>query len=292
MQRDSYDTWWEETRYLRPLCLMRMHCIFHIRGAALNALADLELGGPSHRDTSPLELCTKLRMRDFRTVQNRLFIYGPEGGTCLHPPRSPLHFYHNLQTPPMTSVTTTAVHKETPLRKRLHVLERTQLSTLNLRSPESKAPPLLDTKLTNDDVVDSHFAEYAESPSDLSDDELSPGGVEAHHASEEGRQKPKRPTLDTGDHGHHHHSSMKHSPMSPTSRAWYEFDLAVVVALVSPIGNWLTGTDHVKNILLIVLLIFYLHQIIESERLHYSPRCIDLTTYFSSLVTLPKIPTS
>ncbi|PPR08285.1 hypothetical protein CVT24_001127 [Panaeolus cyanescens] len=55
------------------------------------------------------------------------------------------------------------------------------------------------------------------------------------------------------------------SPMSPTSRAWYEFDLAVVVALVSPIGNWLTGGDHIKNLLLIVLLIFYLHQIIEGE---------------------------
>ena len=51
--------------------------------------------------------------------------------------------------------------------------------------------------------------------------------------------------------------------MSLTTRAWYEFDLAVVVALVSPVGNWLTGGDHVKDILLIVLLIFYLHQIIE-----------------------------
>lgn len=162
-----------------------------------------------------------------------------------------------------TATTTTAVQQETPLRKRLRVLERTQSSNLNLRSAESKVPPLPDTKLTQDDVADSRFAEY-ESPSDSSDDELSPGGVEGHHASPEERQKPKRPTIDTGDHGHRY-SAMKHSPTSPTSRAWYEFDLAVVVALVSPIGNWLTGTDHVKNILLIVLLIFYLHQIIESK---------------------------
>ncbi|KAG1873821.1 hypothetical protein F4604DRAFT_756501 [Suillus subluteus] len=47
------------------------------------------------------------------------------------------------------------------------------------------------------------------------------------------------------------------------SKGWYEFDLSVILALVSPIGNWLTGGDHVKNILLILLLIFYLHQIIE-----------------------------
>ena len=177
----------------------------------------------------------------------------------------------------MTTVTTTAVQQGTPLRKRLRVLERTQSSTLNFRSTGSKAPPSPDTKLTQDDVVGSHFAEYDESPSDLSDDELSPGGVEAHHASPEGRQKPKRPTIDTGDHGR---SPMKQSPMSPTSRAWYEFDLAVVVALVSPIGNWLTGTDHVKNILLIVLLIFYLHQIIESKQLHDTPHCLYLTNFF------------
>lgn len=48
-----------------------------------------------------------------------------------------------------------------------------------------------------------------------------------------------------------------------SERAWYEFDLSVVLALLSPIANWLTGSDHVKNILLILLLVFYLHQIIE-----------------------------
>ena len=50
-----------------------------------------------------------------------------------------------------------------------------------------------------------------------------------------------------------------------TSKGWYEFDLSVTIALVSPIGNWLTGGDHVKNLLLILLLIFYLHQIIEGK---------------------------
>ena len=41
------------------------------------------------------------------------------------------------------------------------------------------------------------------------------------------------------------------------------YDLSIVVALVSPIGNWLTGGDHVKNVLLMLLLIFYLHQVVE-----------------------------
>lgn len=59
-------------------------------------------------------------------------------------------------------------------------------------------------------------------------------------------------------------SSERHSGVElESSKGWYEFDLSVILALVSPIGNWLTGGDHVKNILLVLLLIFYLHQIIE-----------------------------
>ncbi|KAG8215489.1 hypothetical protein J3R82DRAFT_9122 [Butyriboletus roseoflavus] len=52
-------------------------------------------------------------------------------------------------------------------------------------------------------------------------------------------------------------------PDAVNERAWYEFDLSVVLALLSPIANWLTGSDYVKNILLIFLLVFYLHQLIE-----------------------------
>lgn len=60
------------------------------------------------------------------------------------------------------------------------------------------------------------------------------------------------------------------SPLAPgASKAWYEFDLAVIIALASPIGNWLTGGDHVKKLVLITLVVYYLHQIIESE-LHRS----------------------
>ncbi|KAH8813722.1 hypothetical protein DL96DRAFT_1472548 [Flagelloscypha sp. PMI_526] len=46
-------------------------------------------------------------------------------------------------------------------------------------------------------------------------------------------------------------------------KSWYQFDLIVLAALVSPLGHLLTGGDHVKNLLFIVLLIYYLHQVIE-----------------------------
>ncbi|KAH9943668.1 hypothetical protein B0H21DRAFT_748473 [Amylocystis lapponica] len=47
------------------------------------------------------------------------------------------------------------------------------------------------------------------------------------------------------------------------SSSWADLDLSIIVAFVSPIGNWLTGGDHIKNLFLIILLIFYLHQLIE-----------------------------
>lgn len=57
--------------------------------------------------------------------------------------------------------------------------------------------------------------------------------------------------------------------------SWADLDLSVVVALVSPIGQWLTGGDHIKNLFLIVLLIFYLHQLIQGTDLFF----IYLTLY-------------
>ncbi|KAF6749966.1 hypothetical protein DFP72DRAFT_912143 [Ephemerocybe angulata] len=82
--------------------------------------------------------------------------------------------------------------------------------------------------------------------------------------TERARAPPARPTVDTSfSRSPWSNFASGRSPMSPNSQSWYEFDLAVVVALVSPVGNWLTGGDHIKNLLLVVLLIFYLHQIIE-----------------------------
>ncbi|THG97326.1 hypothetical protein EW145_g7637 [Phellinidium pouzarii] len=52
-----------------------------------------------------------------------------------------------------------------------------------------------------------------------------------------------------------------HKPKSGSS--WLGYDLSIIVALVSPIGNLLTGSDHIKNILLLLLLIYYLHQLVE-----------------------------
>lgn len=59
----------------------------------------------------------------------------------------------------------------------------------------------------------------------------------------------------------------------PSTSSWTDLDLSVVVALVAPVGNWLTGNDHLKNLFLILLLIVYLHQVIQVPwELYHSAR--------------------
>ncbi|THH17675.1 hypothetical protein EW146_g3175 [Bondarzewia mesenterica] len=59
----------------------------------------------------------------------------------------------------------------------------------------------------------------------------------------------------------------------PSTSSWTDLDLSVVVALVAPVGNWLTGNDHIKNLFLVLLLIVYLHQVIQVPwELYHSAR--------------------
>lgn len=86
--------------------------------------------------------------------------------------------------------------------------------------------------------------------------------------------------------GHDRPSKEKHE-----NRSWYDLDLSLIVALVSPIGNWLTGSDHVKNLFLILLLIFYLHQLIESTLILPVLSYFRLTVFDSALAALSCLTT-
>ncbi|KAK7030040.1 hypothetical protein R3P38DRAFT_3353840 [Favolaschia claudopus] len=52
----------------------------------------------------------------------------------------------------------------------------------------------------------------------------------------------------------------EHGPPRPG----YKLSLPIVFALAPPIGNWLTGGYHLRDLVLLLLLIFYLHQLIEA----------------------------
>jgi hypothetical protein len=166
---------------------------------------------------------------------------------------------------------TSAVSTSQPLRRRMNILGATHSThalrlntTGSLTSSDSKGLSEISINEPQlspiDDKGASSPSDYG-TGSDLSDHEHDDSRAEVPD-NPRAKGSPKRPHIDTSN-LQPHKDRARPSPMSPNSRAWYEFDLAVVVALVSPIGNWLTGGDHVKNLLLIILLIFYLHQIIE-----------------------------
>ena len=46
------------------------------------------------------------------------------------------------------------------------------------------------------------------------------------------------------------------------SASWMEVDPSIALALAVPLGSWLTGGDHLKNLFLALLLVVYLHQLI------------------------------
>ena len=171
----------------------------------------------------------------------------------------------------MATASTSTTLQEAPasLRKRSRILQKAHSTKQTAGSPDSNGIAIPDTKAKRaDKAVSPESPTVYESPEEVSDYDEEQSEAEEMYEQEQASKPHRRPTLNTA--GLERRSSQDPELMSPTSRAWYEFDLAVVVALVSPIGNWLTGGDHVKNLLLIVLLIYYLHQIIEGKPM-YAP---------------------
>ncbi|KAJ7787545.1 hypothetical protein B0H14DRAFT_3892996 [Mycena olivaceomarginata] len=75
----------------------------------------------------------------------------------------------------------------------------------------------------------------------------------AHH-EEDAREEEEEEDEDEDEEDYHD---------TPAPHPWYKPSVPVLLALAPPIGNWLTGGDHVKDLLLLLLLVFYLHQIVE-----------------------------
>ncbi|KAJ7438049.1 hypothetical protein FB451DRAFT_1416487 [Mycena latifolia] len=64
----------------------------------------------------------------------------------------------------------------------------------------------------------------------------------------------------------------------------------VLLALAPPVGNWLTGGDHLKDALLLLLLVFYLHQLIEGVSFTFNSILIlmDIGTQCPGASTTPR----
>jgi hypothetical protein len=65
------------------------------------------------------------------------------------------------------------------------------------------------------------------------------------------------------DHIPHESESDARRPPRHQKRAWYELDTSILLALLAPVAIWLSGGDHLQNLVLLVVLVLYLHQLIE-----------------------------
>ncbi|KAL0569870.1 hypothetical protein V5O48_012089 [Marasmius crinis-equi] len=160
----------------------------------------------------------------------------------------------------MPNIEPVALQAQSTLRRRMHVLENAH-KTSSEQEPRRRNPTE-ETVLSHTDYESASASEDSSDEQPAQDEDIPE--IEGNSDDEsDGAQEDEqyRPALQDRTNSGSRSSVPSYS--LPRDRSWYEFDLTVVAALVSPIGNWLTGGDHVKNVILVLLLLFYLHQIIE-----------------------------
>ncbi|KAJ7818836.1 hypothetical protein B0H14DRAFT_3876867 [Mycena olivaceomarginata] len=160
-------------------------------------------------------------------------------------PRGPRVFASSARAPPVSN----------PLRRRMHLLERAA----------SRSFTTAESSTRNGDVEDDEDefelgsegeGDNAQSPptsfeAEYDDEEAGSGAWTAARHEGDGREEEEDEDEDEDGGEEHYHGT-------PTPHLWYKPSVPVLIALAPPIGNWLTGGDHVKDL----LLVFYL-QIIE-----------------------------
>lgn len=151
---------------------------------------------------------------------------------------------------PSARTTSLDTRKHVMTRQRAHILERAaQLSSSTCRITTKK-----------DDGERRRISQTTEdlSPSYASVEEnRSESSMEAAAGASD--EESVYSALEEQSECHTNERLVEKSP----SRAWYEFDWVVLAALVAPACQWLTGGDYIKNLVMLVLLVYYLHQIIE-----------------------------
>ena len=107
---------------------------------------------------------------------------------------------------------------------------------------------------------------------DLADGTLSGsmgGGEGKSKQQEEGSYRQREKEADTGL-----DSQFNASPVRPfdepnthpsSSSGWRELDISVVISILTPLLSWAFGREYMKNVLVAIFLVYYLHQLIEGS---------------------------
>lgn len=131
-------------------------------------------------------------------------------------------------------------------------------------SPRDRIHPPEDPKLSPQ--YSFRYLDDTLSPSSTDDD---PSDMSADESSQEPTgsttaPSPKGRTADELDVGN------EFSTGPPRSSSWADLDISIIVAVIAPLVNWLTGSDQIKNLFLILFLIVYLHQLVQGKLCHNS----------------------
>ncbi|KAJ7693115.1 hypothetical protein B0H14DRAFT_3905950 [Mycena olivaceomarginata] len=212
-----------------------------------------------------------LALMSLRLQRHRLWDLLPQLRRCRcrwsNPSTGMLPFFppRRTSTSSAPSAMATSPHPRGPLRLRQQRAGTTRVEP----APAPDAPPraftTAESSTRNGDVEDDDDefelgsageGDNARSPptsfeAEYNDEEVAE--TVAHH-EEDAREEDDSEDEDGGEEDYHD---------TPAPHPWYKPSVPVLLALAPPIGNWLTGGDHVKDLLLLLLLVFYLHQIVE-----------------------------
>lgn len=155
------------------------------------------------------------------------------------------------------AMSTTTTVLESPGSKFRGNTSRHHTTTLSGRHLSSTSP----SASSDSKMDDTTMKQESEVFSDASSEESASEDV--YEGNGETQETPNGETAGSLAHEDDPYREPDNISSEPRLSSWSDLDLSVIVALVSPIGHWLTGGDHIKNIFLIVLLIFYLHQLIQ-----------------------------
>jgi len=160
----------------------------------------------------------------------------------------------------MPTQTTAVRYHLQPLRRRSHLIAALDLqptASPSFSSADSSKNLSTDTKA--DDAKLKELVSEDESHDDDLDDSSDGRSPEPPEANPVGPSRaPASPQED--------------ALFPPDSRPWYQSNFPILVAVASPLANWFTGTDYIKNLFLVALVVFYFHQLIEGLSFLYSPQ--------------------
>ncbi|KAL0068230.1 hypothetical protein AAF712_004615 [Marasmius tenuissimus] len=172
----------------------------------------------------------------------------------------------------MQSIEPVALQAQSTLRRRMHALENAHKKSsgdLHRRNP------------TEETVLSHTDYESASTSGDSSDGRHEEEEVIPEQNHDQASGEEEEPVLHRSVSEERAGSTVPNPPFLRTL-----YPAIARAALVSPIGNWLTGGDHVKNVVLVLLLLFYLHQIIEVPwSLYHKARPRDRPPHIRSIHT-------